>query len=252
MKIGIDLGGSHIGVGLVDNKGILIVKREIDMIQNKDGIENFIINNIRKLIIKVLEEKKIKISDIEVIGIAAPGIVKKGVIVKSKNLNLNKFSIVAELKKHFPIPIILRNDGKCAALAEKEYGNLKPYADAIFLNIGTGIGGAIFEDGKMLESSRGAGYEVGHIIIEKNGRQCSCGNLGCFEAYASIGSLKKIVADKFNLSSSITGKVVLELLRDEELQEKCEPIVESYIDNLSIGIANLFNIFEPEAIVIRW
>ncbi len=251
MKIGIDLGGSHVGVSIVNKSGEIIAKKELDIKpKDKEDSENFILVSMLKLINKVLDAKNMSIKDIELIGIAAPGLIKKGVIIKSKNLNLNKFPIVSDLKKFFPIPVILRNDGKCAALAEKEYGILKPYSDSIFLTIGTGIGGAIFSKGKLLEAPRSAGFELGHMIIEKDGRKCSCGNNGCFEAYASIGNFRKQVEQKLHLEQEITGKQLLELLKKEELKKETEPILEEYIEYLSIGIANLVNIFEPDAVVL--
>ena len=251
MKIGIDLGGSHVGVSIVNKSGEIIAKKELDIKpKDKEDSENFILVSMLKLINKVLDAKNMSIKDIELIGIAAPGLIKKGVIIKSKNLNLNKFPMVSDLKKFFPIPVILRNDGKCAALAEKEYGILKPYSDSIFLTIGTGIGGAVFSKGKLLEAPRSAGFELGHMIIEKDGRKCSCGNNGCFEAYASIGNFRKQVEQKLHLEQAITGKQLLELLKKEELNKETEPILEEYIEYLSIGIANLVNIFEPEAVVL--
>ena len=251
MKIGIDLGGSHVSVGLINQNGEIIAKRDVDIRQaDKENVEDFILFSMLKLINKVLDTKNMSIKDIELIGIAAPGLIKRGVIVKSKNLNLSKFPIVSDLKKVFPIPVLLRNDAKCAALAENEYGSLKPYSDSIFLSLGTGIGGAVFSKGKLLEAPRSAGFEIGHIIIERNGRLCSCGNKGCFEAYASIGNLRKRVMEKLNLEQEINGKQLLEILRKEEMKEVIEPILYEYIEYLSIGVADLINIFEPEAIAL--
>lgn len=251
MKIGIDLGGSHIGVGLVDNNGNIKIKREMELYNLDDvDIETYLEQNICKLIYKVLDEGKLTIDDIEFIGIAAPGIVRKGVIVKSKNLNISKYAIVTVLKKEFQVDISLKNDGKAAALAEREYGNLTLYNNSIFLNIGTGIGGAVFENGKLLESAKGCGYEFGHMIVNRNGRKCSCGKNGCFEAYASIGNLKKIVKEKLNLEKTLSGKAMLEILLADESNKYLEETINDYIDYLSIGISNLVNIFEPECIVI--
>lgn len=252
MKIGIDIGGSHIGVGLFDDKGEkLLVKKEVDILkEDKLKIEEFLIKNIVKLINKILEDRKLNINDIELIGIAAPGLVKKGVIIKSKNLNLSKFPICVELSKYFRVPIILRNDCKCAALAERKFGNLKSYSNCLFISVGTGIGGAAFINGKLLETSRTTGFGMGHCIIKINGKECTCGKKGCFEAYASIGSLKREVQKALKLNEKLTGKVLIELLKDEELSPILDPIKKEYISNLSIGISNLINIFGPEAIIL--
>ena len=251
MKIGIDIGGSHIGVGLVNNTGDILAKKELNLVEeDKIDANNKIISYINKLIIKVLEIKDANIDDIELIGIASPGVIKKGIIVKADNLNLNKFNIVGELKKKYNVPIYLDNDAKCAAIAEKEYGNLKGYVDSVFLCIGTGIGGAVFWDGHLLESARSPGFELGHMTIDIGGRKCSCGNNGCFEAYSSIGNLRKIVAERMGLEKSITGKQLVEILKKYSNNIIVGNVLDEYIRHFSVGLANIINIFEPEIIVL--
>ena len=251
MKIGIDMGGSHIGVGLVNDMGDILAKREVNLESNdKIDANNTIISYINKLIGRVLEAKDASIDDIELIGIASPGVIKKGIIVKADNLNLNKFNIVGELKKKYNVPIYLDNDAKCAAIAEKEYGNLKGYVDSVFLCIGTGIGGAVFWDGHLLESARTPGFELGHMTIDIGGRKCSCGNNGCFEAYSSIGNLRKIVAERMRLEKEITGKQLADILRNNSKNIIIGNVLDEYIRHFAVGLANIINIFEPEIIVL--
>ncbi len=251
MKIGIDMGGSHIGVGLVNDMGDILAKREVNLESNdKIDANNTIISYINKLIGRVLEAKDASIDDIELIGIASPGVIKKGIIVKADNLNLNKFNIVGELKKKYNVPIYLDNDAKCAAIAEKEYGNLKGYVDSVFLCIGTGIGGAVFWDGHLLESARTPGFELGHMTIDIGGRKCSCGNNGCFEAYSSIGNLRKIVAERMGLEKEITGKQLADILRNNSKNIIIGNVLDEYIRHFAVGLANIINIFEPEIIVL--
>ena len=255
MKIGIDMGGSHIGVGLVNDMGDILAKREVNLESNdKIDANNTIISYINKLIGRVLEAKDASIDDIELIGIASPGVIKKGIIVKADNLNLNKFNIVGELKKKYNVPIYLDNDAKCAAIAEKEYGNLKGYVDSVFLCIGTGIGGAVFWDGHLLESARTPGFELGHMIIQKEGIPCKCGKKGCWEKYASIKAFKDNLREILNLDEKTSGKELLDMLRKMEKSNpkyiQINKLIEQYIEYLSIGISNLVNIFEPEAIGI--
>ena len=245
MKIGIDMGGSHIGVGLVNDMGDILAKREVNLESNdKIDANNTIISYINKLIGRVLEAKDASIDDIELIGIASPGVIKKGIIVKADNLNLNKFNIVGELKKKYNVPIYLDNDAKCAAIAEKEYGNLKGYVDSVFLCIGTGIGGAVFWDGHLLESARTPGFELGHMTIDIGGRKCSCGNNGCFEAYSSIGNLRKIVAERMGLEKEITGKQLADILRNNSKNIIIGNVLDEYIRHFAVGLANIINIFE--------
>jgi len=248
MKIGIDIGGSHISVGLINETGKIICKSETD-INNKLNEEDFskiLINTIIENIEKVLENSKTDITKIKLIGIAVPGMVSKTSIIKAENLHIKNLNIVEEINKYFNIPIKLRNDAKCAALAEKEYGSLKKAKDAIFLTLGTGIGGAIFLNGELLVPKKYEGFELGHITIERNGLECNCGRKGCFEKYASMRALKEKIA-KILGKKDITGeelKNILENLNDIEINK----IVDEYIDNLCIGIASLINIFEPEVI----
>ena len=250
MKIGIDIGGSHVGVGLVDRAGKIILKKEKDLVaalQKKDYNE-ILINTIVNLITNILDEGKIDISQIELIGIAVPGTVSDTEIIKAENLHIRNFDIVSEINKYFNIPIQLRNDAKCAAVAEKMYGSLEKYEDAVFLTIGTGIGGAVFMGDKLLKPKQYEGFEIGHMIIKKGGIKCNCGNLGCFERYASIRVLKEKISKlyKKDISSIELKEILLKMSKNEKVQR----IVEEYIDNLSIGLANLINIFEPEVISI--
>lgn len=251
MKIGIDIGGSHLGIGLINSNGKIIAKEEKDMHNNAKN-KNYgeqLVEAIIELITKILEKKKIKIQEISLIGIAVPGTVSNTHIIKADNLHIQNFNIVSEINKYFNIPIYLRNDAKCAAIAEKEYGGLKKYDDALFLTIGTGIGGAVFLGGKLLRPKKYEGFEIGHIVIEKNGIQCNCGRQGCFEKYASMKVLKDTVQKEFN-RENLTGRELKEILIDENNKPKTDVIINEYIENLSLGLANLINIFEPETISI--
>ena len=180
---------------------------------------------------------------------AIPGTVSDTHIIKADNLHIKDFNIVSEINKYFNIPIMLRNDAKCAAIAEKEYGGLKKYDDALFLTIGTGIGGAVYLGGKLLKPKKYEGFEIGHMVIKKDGIKCNCGRKGCFEKYASMKALKDKVQKSFE-NENLTGIEIKELLTDNKNNEKIEKIIDEYIEDLKIGIANLINIFEPQTISI--
>jgi len=165
----------------------------------------------------------------------------------NENNKLEKF-------EKLPIEIKLQNDAKCAAIAENEYGALKEYSSSLFLTLGTGIGGAIIIDGKLQEGKHFSGYELGHTTININGEQCKCGKKGCFELYGSMKSFKTNFKQKLGLSEFTRGEQLLELLKyDRALakgDERIKEVVSEYTQNLAIGISNLINIFEPEAIGI--
>ncbi len=251
MKIGIDVGGSHIGVGLIDTKGKIIAKEEKDINNNSKSTDynERLVKAIIELITNVLNKTKTDIKNISLIGIAIPGTVSKTHIVKAENLHIKDFNITAEINKYFNIPVILRNDAKCAALAEKEYGSLKKCDDGVFLTIGTGVGGAVFLDGKLLRPKKYEGFEIGHMAIERNGLKCNCGREGCFERYASMKAFKDKIQKEFK-NPDLTGKEIKEIVSDEKNKLRVENIINEYVENLSIGIANLINIFEPEIVSI--
>ncbi|MBQ9297475.1 MAG: ROK family protein [Clostridia bacterium] len=249
MRIGIDLGGSHIGVGLIDN-GEILYKVEKDLQEDEKGTLK-IIDLIKKILKTIIEQNELKKGKLDVIGIACPGVVENGIVRKSENLNIPEIDFKKELENDFKgIKIIVRNDTKCAALAEKEYGILKEYSNCAMLTIGTGIGGAIFYKGNLLEGRNSSAYELGHIIINKNGKKCSCGAKGCFEAYASIGSLKEEISNALKLDKRINGIDLVELIKKSDKNDISYKIFEEYIDNLCVGIASICNIFEPEAIAL--
>ncbi len=177
------------------------------------------------------------------------GLIDSSSIVKASNLGLENFCLTEELEKRLNLKVKIRNDAKCCAMAEKKYGSLKDYKDCVFLCIGTGIGGAAFLNDKLLEPNRFSGFEFGHMIIEKDGRPCSCGKKGCFEQYASINAVKERVTAILGEKGDVSGKYLREelLIKDNPLV-KLE--VESWLNYLKIGIGNLIDIFEPQAICL--
>ena len=243
MKIGIDIGGSHIGIGLVDNNGSIVIKEE-KFFKDK--------TNIEKQIEEFITEKVIQIGlihNIEMIGIAIPGTVSKNKIVKAVNLGLSDYDLAGNLEKILKIKVRLKNDAKCAALAEQKYGELANYDDSIFLCIGTGVGTAAIHDGKMLEPDDVPGFEFSHTIIQKDGELCNCGKKGCFETYASLKRFKQKISDRFGLNT-LSGKVIREFIYQNPDNEDLNNMIKEYIEYLSIGISNIINIFEPDAICI--
>lgn len=250
MKIGIDLGGSHIAVGVVDSKGRIVEKLEkrlksVEKKQIKKSIENYIVETVEMF------RNKHKITGI---GIAIPGTLDDTTIISSVNLGLKNYNIVGELQKSIDLPIKIMNDAKCAAIVENMYGSLKNYDRSLFLTLGTGIGGAVIINNKLLDCGKLPGCEIGHIVIEKNGKLCNCGRRGCFERYASMKALKDNLRAELGYGEDVSGKELFEIIRNnkkgEPNYEGIENIVQEFVSNLSLGITNLINIFEPEAISI--
>lgn len=246
MKIGIDLGGSHIAIGVVDDKDYIIEKVEKRLLSKdkkdiKTSIENYIIENVKDL------TEKYKIKEI---GIAVPGTIKGTAIIKSVNLGVKNYNLIDNLRKQINIPINIRNDAKCAAIAENKIGALKDYNRSIFLTLGTGIGGAVIINNELLDTGELSGCEFGHMIIQKDGIKCNCGKNGCFEKYASMKALKNNLRTALGVDEKTRGQELLDYLRKNPDNEQINNIIDEYIEYLSIGVSNLINIFEPEAVSI--
>lgn len=254
MQIGIDLGGSHIAVAIVSKKNTIIAKREKDIQNVKEikDIKTYIVENIKKLISEVLKDVGAPTCVISKIGLAVPGKVKNRVIYNMYNLGIKEFELPIILEQYYNVNVSVRNDAKCAGLAEKKLGNLQSYDDAVFLCLGTGIGGATFINDKMLEYFKQGGSEYGHMIIQKNGIECKCGNKGCFEKYASMKTFKEGIIKLLKLEENTTSENILKIVSDKILKqnEEINNYIDKYIENLLIGLMNIINIIEPEAICI--
>ncbi len=254
MEIGIDIGGSHIAVGVISKRNTIIAKREKDIKRievNKD-IKEYIIENIKMLINQVLKDVGAPRCVISKIGIAVPGRVKDKIVYGIYNLGIKEFNLAQVLEEHYGVTVNIRNDAKCAALAEKNIGNIKEYETVVFLCLGTGIGGATFINGKMLEYTKDWGSEYGHMIINKDGIECKCGNRGCFEKYASMKSFKDGIIKLLNLKENTSSKDILEIItrKVNEEDKLVNSYIDEYIENLLIGLSNIINIIQPEAICI--
>lgn len=245
MKIGIDMGGSHVAIGIVNENGKIIEKFEKDIKTVGDQAKAEISTYIIEIISKIKENH-----NIEKIGIGSPGTPRDGVLTNLINLKIKEFYISSILMEHFDIPVLLKNDAKCAGLAEKTYGALKEYQDAVFLCLGTGIGASVFMNGKELKPIQNPGMEIGHMVIDKNGIKCNCGKTGCFETLCSIKRLKDKLIDEMNLSKEVSSKELLEILKWRAKEENIKKILEEYIDNLNIGLSNIIDIFAPQAICL--
>ena len=243
MNIGIDIGGSHIGVGLVGSSGKIINKKEVDILPDDK-------KNIEKFIKQILKEQDVTIKEIGYIGIASPGMIENNCIYNVVNLDLPKLDIEKPLKKEFNLEVKIKNDAKCAGIAESMYGSTKTAQDNIYLCLGTGIGGAAFLTNKLVEPRYKSGMEFGHMIVQKDGRECKCGSKGCFETYCSMKSLKRQVSETLELPADFSGVAIVNEIRKHFNDLRLQPVIKEYVEYLSIGISNLVNIFEPEIVCI--
>ena len=244
MKIGVDVGGSHISVGVVSDDGKILSKKEKDIKIAGEDKETQIKDVIVYLINDALRQINIPIFLVEKIGIGIPGEVKENKVNKCTKFEIYDWDLARELEEFYKIKVNLSNDGYLAALAEKKYGILKEEENAVFLCIGTGIGSAIINKDIIIPS------EIGHTIIKEAGNICNCGRQGCYETYASMKVFKENIIRILELKEDISSQELENILMKEINNEKVNEYIEEYIEYLETGISNIINTIHPNTICI--
>lgn len=246
VRIGIDIGGADIRIGLVDIHQRIIAFEEMKTEAFRSPEE--LIREIGQKALGLLEKQGIAMDQCVGAGIGVPGTIdrKNGIVRYSNNIKWENVELVKKMGEFLPIPIRLANNADCAALGEAVAGAGKECQDVIMITLGIGVGGGIILDGNIYEGKGVGGSELGHMVIVENGEPCTCGRRGCLEAYASVPAL---VRD----ASRAAGKNLSPQEIFEEAQ-KGEPVlkevVEMYIRRLGIGIVNIVNIFRPQLILL--
>ena len=230
IRIGIDIGGKHVEMGLVDDSGNIIVRKFLYHDEKTFNIQKMF-NEINDFI----EENEDRA---ESIGIGIPGFATDTLIHYTCNLPIKELEITDYINTK--LPIYISNDASCATIAEYELVDRKMFSNYILITVGTGIGSGIIVNGNLYTGSTGTAGEIGHMIIEKDGIECTCGRKGCFERYASVSALLKMI-DTDNI------KEAFYLIDKNPIIQN---VFEKYLDNLAEGLANVINIFDPEMLVI--
>ena len=257
--IGIDLGGTFIKGGIVNDAGEILVLDKVPTEVEKG--DRGVAANIAKLANMLLERANLTVSDVEGLGIGSPGMIDsvEGNVVYANNLGWENFKICDELSRLLGgIKVKIGNDANVAALGEVKFGAARNYNSAIMITLGTGVGGGIVIDGKLVEGNKGAGAELGHIVIVAGGEQCSCGRRGCFEAYSSASALirdtkRAMLADRNSKMweigdlDAVSGKTVFDYA---ETDSSARAVLDSYLEHLACGLINYANIFRPEVILL--
>ncbi len=258
--VGIDLGGTNIVAGVVDEEYNIIAKASTKT--NCPRPEKEIADDMAKMALQAVKNANLDISDIEWIGIGTPGIANSttGIIERANNLGFVNTPMVKYISESIDKPVFIENDANAAAYGEYVAGAAKGAKNAVCITLGTGVGGGIIVDGKIYAGSNFAGAEIGHTVIEVDGAQCSCGRKGCFEAYSSATGLIRMSKEAMaqfpdsimNKMAEEKGKVTARTSFDAMRagDKPAKDVVDKYIKYLAAGITNTINIFQPDVLCI--
>jgi len=260
--LGIDLGGMSIKAGLCDENGNILVQESCPTVRTEDG--DRITKDMADLCLRVLEKGGVRPDELEYAGIASPGTndSERGVIVYACTLPFLHYPIAEKLSALTGIKkVYIDNDANAAAKGEATFGAAKGYKDSVFLTIGTGVGGGIIVDGKILSGFNFAGAELGHTVIVHNGKECTCGRKGCLECYASATALMEQTREKMEQRKdslmwklcddkieNVDGRTAFDAMRAGD--EAAKEVIDTYIGYLACGVTNFINVFQPEVFSI--
>ena len=264
LAIGVDLGGTNVRVALGDNKGRML-RKNVERTDKSHGPEG-ISNQIKRMILSVLG-KKDELRNVLGVGVgsAGPLDIKKGGLMKPTNFPFKFVPLVKPLEEEFGLPVYLLNDCVAAAMGEKHFGLGKGCENLVYVTISTGIGGGAYVDGHLLMGKDGNAHEVGHIVIDYEGRLvCGCGKKGHWEAYCSgrnIPRFAKLILEKMpeseiRRSELFSSKPIEEITSKDiyDAAKRGDPVALKVVEEVgrlnAIGIANIINAYDPTLITL--
>ena len=262
-RVGIDLGGTNIVAGVVNDDYEIIAKASCKT--NVPRPEAEICDSMAAVVKEAIKKAKLKMEDIDYIGIGVPGAVnpETRIIETSPNLFFKNWEIAKMMEERLHKYTKVENDANAAALGEFLAGSAKGSKNAVAITLGTGVGGGIIIDGKIYSGSNYAGAELGHMVIVKDGIECGCGRKGCWEAYASATALIRMTKDaiknekaefSYMLSAvggdieQVSGRTAFDAMKAGDNTGR--EVVEQYIEYLATGLINVINIFQPDVLCI--
>ncbi len=260
--LGIDLGGTNIAAGVVDEEMKL---------RYKTSIPTEVAGGVEHIVERMAEAARLAISgagltedQIKSIGIGSPGAIdpEKGEVIYANNMGFSHTPLAKLLGTYFPgKAVYVENDANVAAWAEAKCGAAAGSKDSVTITLGTGVGGGMILDGKLYSGFNHAGGELGHIVIREGGRPCSCGRKGCWEAYASVSGL--IATTKEHMQNhpesmmweladgsmdKVNGLTSFDAMRKGDPEGQA--VVEEYLNSVATGLVDIINILQPEILCI--
>ena len=254
--IGIDLGGTNIVAGVVNEAYEILAKASVKT--NLPRPEQEIAADMAKVAKEAAEKAGLTMDQIEWVGIGTPGIANSetGIIEYSNNLGFVNTPMVKYMEDALGKKAFIENDANAAAYGEYVAGAAKGAKNAVCITLGTGVGGGIVIDGKIYSGSNFGGAEIGHTVISVDGPQCTCGRKGCFEVYSSATGLIRMTKEALaehpdsmmKEEEHISGRTAFNYMRKGDAAAK--EVVDKYIKYLAAGITNTLNIFQPDVLCI--
>ncbi len=259
--VGIDLGGTNIKAGLVDEQGKILCKATCPTLVERGARP--VVDDMAKLSLEVIEKGGYTLDDVKAIGIGLPGIQdpRTGIVPFCTNLYWHEVPVIEWMQETIKKPIYIGNDATVAGLAESVAGVSAGIENSVFLTLGTGVGGGIVLGGRVYSGTNGVGSELGHMITVIDGELCTCGNRGCWERYASATALIRMgreAAEKHPeslIAASVNGrlddidaKVVIDAAKAGD--DAASEVFERYVYYLCAGLVNIINFIDPEVIVL--
>lgn len=258
LSIGIDLGGTNIAAGVVTSEGKVIAQAQRPTLAQRPWQQ--VVEDMAEVSLDALAMAGVGVEQVHAIGVGVPGNYdrKNGVVVFCTNLGWHNVPLREAMRRYIDVPLYADNDANVAAFAEAMAGASRNVYSSLLLTLGTGVGSGIIVDGKIWSGSHGVAGEVGHMIYRAGGEQCTCGQRGCFERYASATALIRIAREatmrypdsemKSIPPERMNAKTVVDAARrgDEAAMEAFD----EYTTHLSLGIVSCINVFDPEMIVL--
>lgn len=257
MYLAVDIGGTAVKTGLVDEKGNFLRTAEYSV--DFDGYETPILNTVIKSCGEFLQETGVRSGALSAVGVSATGSINtvKGTVDGSAGRikNWKGSRIKDEMERRFQVPAYVLNDANAAALGEVWLGAARNKRNVVAITIGTGVGGGIIINSQLLLGANGFAGEIGHVTFLYGGRTCPCGNIGCLEEYASMTALVKSVRQEIEAGrikgispEEVNGRVIFQEI--ERGNREIAELADEWMDCIAAGIRNYVHIFNPEMVVI--
>ena len=259
--LGIDLGGTNIVAGVVNEKYALCNKVRKPTLPTRSLPD--VVADMAAAGRQALQEAGLAPADIAYVGLGVPSTINPETqrVVNANNLGWKDADVIGEFRKNWDVPVLMGNDADCAVLGESLAGAAAAYSDVLMVTLGTGLGGGIVLQKKLFLGGDGVGIEPGHTLLEYDGFPCTCGKMGCLEAYVSVTALTRQTIDMMMVHAKslmweqcghdlnrVNGRTAFDAARRGDKPAKM--VVNKYIDYLAAGLASMITLLRPQVVIV--